>query len=247
MKREFGQENGPSDEAVLTNLREWMRGIASGPEFEKATKAELWLLEVDSSNTSGLLPLRIAALTHDLSRAQSSLTSPAYPKPGLNIDNFREWRKLRNQETTAMLDRRLGGIGLSQGLVKRTQLLVQRQEMAFNYPAVLVQAGVSLAFLEVEAPFLVDQAPIGMNGTDTEWLVARMYQRIRIPRALEMAKPFYQEAMKQLAERRRVAQKGYAQSMKRCDNKIGPRYREIQKLRFFADQMIGLGKATLGA
>ena len=81
-------------------------------------------------------------------------------------------------------------------LVEEVARLVSLHEVGGDDAANLVQAADSLSFLEVNPKVLVGWYTSGRAGKERAKAQARwMFERIRVPRARELARPLYEEAI----------------------------------------------------
>ena len=151
-----------------------------------------WLLELDPAASEAL---RLAALTHDIERHFPGGPSPDLSKPPEEDFEYRRVHSERSASFVADWLRAQDGDALVDEVVR----LIHLHEFGGDRDADLLQAADSLSFLEVNIDLPAKWAGEGLcsfeRGVDQHrW----MYERIRVPRARELAAPLY-ERVKSLA------------------------------------------------
>ncbi len=149
-----------------------------------------WLLELDPGADEAM---RLAALTHDMERH-----FPGGPVEDLAFapEENREYRRLHSERSGAIVSEWLRDQGAEESLVEEVERLVLAHETGGAPDEDLVQAADSLSFLEVNPYVLVRWYTSGRCGRDRAKAQARwMLERIRVPRARELAEPLYEEAI----------------------------------------------------
>jgi hypothetical protein len=149
-----------------------------------------WLLVLDPKASEAL---RLAAVTHDMERhfpggPVEDLANP----PEANT----EYRRLHSQRSAEIVGDWLAGEGAAEELVDDVRRLILAHEVGGRLDEDLVQAADSLSFLEVNAPVVARWFTSGRCGRDRSKDQLRwMLERIRVPLALELAQPLYEEAL----------------------------------------------------
>ena len=150
-----------------------------------------WLLELDPGASEALL---LAALTHDMERhfpEGSPVQNLAVPPEG-----DLEYRRLHSERSAAIVGDWLAGEEAPAELVHDVRRLIVAHETGGAPDEDIVQAADSLSFLEVNAPVVVRWFTTGRCGRDRSKAQLRwILERIRVPRARELAQPLYEEAV----------------------------------------------------
>ena len=159
---------------------------------EHLVRARDWVIELEPDAGEAL---RLAALTHDMERHV----------PGGPIQDLADWpedgaeeeyRRLHAERSARIVGEWLREHGASHGLVADVERLVAAHETGGAPDEDLVQAADSLSFLEVNPKVLVRWYTSGRAGKERAKAQARwMFERIRIERARELARPMYEEAI----------------------------------------------------
>ena len=150
-----------------------------------------WLLELEPDAPEAL---RLAALTHDMERhfpAGSPEQNLAVPPEG-----DLEYRRLHAERSSAIVGDWLRGEGAGEELVAEVERLIRAHEVGGAPDEDLIQAADSISFIETNADLPARWAAEGKcsfeRGVDQHrW----MYERIRVPRARELALPLYQRVL----------------------------------------------------
>ncbi len=142
-------------------------------------------------------PLLIAALTHDMERHFPGGTQPNKAE-GLWDDV--EYNTRHAQRSADIVSEWLRSQGVPEPFVVQVIPAILQHEFGGSPAGDLMQAADSLSFLDVNASLTVRWV---LNGETSlrhalrklEW----MYERIRLERARELARPLYQEAVTMVA------------------------------------------------
>ena len=149
-----------------------------------------WLLELDQGASEAL---RLAALTHDMERHFPG--GPVEDLSGAPEENM-EYRRLHCERSATIVADWLRGEGADGAVVADVERLILAHETGGTEDENLVQAADSLSFLEVNAPVVVRWFTSGRCGRERSQAQLRwMLERIRVPRARELAQPLYEEAV----------------------------------------------------
>jgi hypothetical protein len=156
---------------------------------EHLVRTRDWLLELEPGAAE---PLRLAALTHDMERH-----FPGGPVQDLAVwpDDEGEYRRLHAERSARIVGEWLRGEGANGDFVREVERLVSAHEVGGAPDEDLLQASDSLSFLEVNPVVLARWYTSGRAGKPRAKAQAQwMYERIRVPRAQELAGPLYEEA-----------------------------------------------------
>jgi len=149
-----------------------------------------WLLELDPAAGESL---RLAALTHDMERH-----FPGGPSNDLSHEpeDELEYRRLHSERSARIVAEWLRGEGAGPALVAEVERLIAAHETGGAADEDLVQAADSLSFLETNAELVAGWYTSGRCSRDRAKAQHRwMFERIRLERARELARPLYEEAI----------------------------------------------------
>ena len=149
-----------------------------------------WLLELDPRAGEAL---RLAALTHDMERH-----FPGGPAQDLAVPPGEddEYRRLHAERSAQIVGAWLREERAGDGLVADVERLVVAHETGGALDEDLLQAADSLSFLEVNGELLAGWYTSGRCSRERAKAQGRwMLDRIRVERALELARPLYEEAV----------------------------------------------------
>jgi hypothetical protein len=150
-----------------------------------------WLLELEPGASDAL---RLAALTHDMERHFPE----GSPKMNFAVppEDSMEYRRLHSERSAVIVADWLRGEGADEELVGEVERLIRAHEIGGAPDENLVQAADSISFLETNVDLPARWAAEGTcsfeRGVDQHrW----MYERIRVPRARELAWPLYERVL----------------------------------------------------
>lgn len=149
-----------------------------------------WLLELERDASEAL---RLAALTHDMERH-----FPGGPVDDLSIppEDGMTYRRLHSERSAQIVGDWLAGEGAEEELVADVRRLIVAHEVGGAPDEDLLQAADSLSFLEVNPPVVVGWHTSGRCDRERSRAQLRwMFERIRVPRARDLAQPLYEEAL----------------------------------------------------
>ena len=149
-----------------------------------------WLLELDADAAEAL---RLAALTHDMERH-----FPGGPIQDLAVwpQDEAEYRRLHSKRSAQIVGDWLREGGGSGELATDVERLIGAHETGGAPDEDLLQAADSLSFLEVNPEVLAGWYTSGRAGKERAKAQAQwMFERIRIERARQLARPLFEEAL----------------------------------------------------
>ena len=149
-----------------------------------------WLLELDPAAGEAL---RLAALTHDMERH-----FPGGPHNDLSIppEENLAYRRAHSERSAQIVGEWLRGEGAGPELVEEVERLIRAHEIGGAADEDLVQAADSLSFLETNQGVVAGWYTSGRCSRERAKDQHRwMFERIRVPRARELARPLYEEAV----------------------------------------------------
>jgi hypothetical protein len=148
-----------------------------------------WVLELEPSAPEAL---RIAALTHDIERRE-----PGGPRldPRRQEWDDPDYLRAHSERSAGIVDGWLAGRGADAALRERVAALIRNHETGGPDGADTLQAADSLSFLEVNAARALAWIEEGrctpaQARAKLDW----MLERIRVPRARELADPLHRRA-----------------------------------------------------
>lgn len=166
---------------------EWIRPYWNAHHLVRARD---WLLVLERDAAEALV---LAALTHDMERF-----FPGGPEfdPGTMVAHDEDYRKAHSGRSAAIVGDWLAGQGADPELVERVRELIELHEIGGTPDADLVQAADSLSFLETNGELVLGWYTKGRCSAErAKAQHERMFERIRIERARELARPLYEAAI----------------------------------------------------
>jgi hypothetical protein len=157
---------------------------------EHLVRTRDWLLELDPAAGEAS---RLAALTHDMERH-----FPGGPVQDLAVwpEDEVEYRRLHAERSARIVGDWLHRQDADGVLVSEVERLILAHETGGTRDEDLVQAADSLAFLEVNGEVIARWCTDGRCGPErAKAQAAWMFERIKIDRARELARPLYEEAI----------------------------------------------------
>jgi hypothetical protein len=150
-----------------------------------------WLLELEPDASEAL---RLAALSVDMVRhflEGSPKQNLAAPPEG-----DMEYRRLHSERSAAIVGDWLRSEGADEELVAEVERLIRAHEVGGEPDENLVQAADSISFIETNIDLPARWAAEGKSSFERGVEQHRwMYERIRVPRARELARPLYERVL----------------------------------------------------
>jgi hypothetical protein len=177
---------------VLPQAAEWVR--TSHPHARHLERALHWL---DALAPGAPAPMRLAALLHDIERAD--------PDPDSPFDSARDWSRdayldYHQGRCAAHLARWLAERAVEPGDLAAAVALVAVHERGGWPQADLVQAADSLSFIETLAPLLVEWVATGRSSRGGALAkLDFMWERMRVPAARELGGEIYAAARREVS------------------------------------------------
>lgn len=152
-----------------------------------------WLLQLEPQ---ARLPLRLAALTHDMERSV-----PGGPRLDARTQDWddRGYLAAHSERSAVIVADWLATQAAPQELIDEVRELVLAHEIGGGRYGDLLQAADSISFLEVNGD--VARRWVREGRCNPRKALAKldwMYERIRVPEARELARPFHDEAVRAL-------------------------------------------------
>jgi len=167
-----------------------LQWIATYWNADHLVRTRDWLLELEPE--AGLA-LRLAALTHDMERH-----FPGGPSQDLSAEpeEDMEYRRLHSERSARIVGDWLRQQGVEDGLVHDVERLIRVHEIGGAADEDLLQAADSLSFLETNADLVAGWYTSGRCSRERAKSQHRwMFERIKLPRARDLARPLYEEAI----------------------------------------------------
>jgi len=149
-----------------------------------------WLLELDPEAGPAL---RLAALTHDMERH-----FPGGPQVDLSAEpeEDMQYRRLHAERSARIVGAWLREQGAEESLVGEVERLIRAHEEGGRPDEDILQAADSLSFLETNAELVAGWFASGRCSRERARSQHRwMFERIKLPRARDLARPLYEEAI----------------------------------------------------
>ena len=157
-----------------------------------------WLRVLDPGAPAALV---LAALTHDIERHFPAPDAPVFDARRGPADP--DYARRHQARSARIVGEWLRGQGAEEALVEEVTSLIAVHEDGGWPAADRLQAADSLSFLEVNVDLFLDRIPARVQGVGPDEARAqfrRMYERIRLPRARELARPLYEAAVARVDE-----------------------------------------------
>jgi hypothetical protein len=175
---------------LLPAARAWVEGVH--PHARHLLRTEDWLLALDARAGE---ELRLAAVLHDIERA--------FPDPRSSWDSKRDWdspayNRWHQDRCADIASGWLRERGAQSGLVEAVDALIRVHEDGGWPEADLLQAADSLSFLDTMVGLV-----LGWPRDRAEGKLRNSVERMapRLTRARELAAPYYEAALREIALR----------------------------------------------
>jgi len=159
-------------------------------------QTEVWLQRLKPDASEEML---LAALTHDMERAFPGPDSPSLdPKGGVDNPTY---NIAHSERSARIVSKYLREQGASQESIEEVGRLIRAHEYGGDSDEKFVQAADSLSFLEVNVDVFLGWMDAGDEKWNADAVRAKftwMFERMQIPRACELARPLYEEAIRKL-------------------------------------------------
>lgn len=153
-----------------------------------------WVKKLDPKVDEAVL---LAALTHDVDRGLSGLRKVRFPK-GLTDKEYVHFYKKHSLEAAKIVADFLKKEEASERLIKKVKNLIENHEFGGTYEQDLVRDADSISFLEVAPPAFIRFIPQKRTKDEVRRKFKFMFERITLPEAKKIAKPFFEKAITEL-------------------------------------------------
>jgi len=179
------------DDELVERARAWVAAVH--PHARHLNRTLDWLLVLDPDASEAL---RLAAVLHDIERAFGPDEAPPDRTDPIS-SVYTAWHQERSARLAA------DWLGEEQhaprALVDEVRGLVGMHEDGGNPDADLLQAADSIAFLEIQVDLFLDMVRDGrISRAAAERKFRWMFDRVRVPRAREIAAPMLAAALARL-------------------------------------------------
>lgn len=172
---------------LLEQARAWIEPYWNARHLRRTLD---WLLVLDPGASEAL---QLAALTHDMERF---LPGGVDFDPGTMPAHDEAYRKLHSERSALIVGDWLSEHGADPELVGTVRHLIELHEIGGDDASNLVQAADSLSFLETNAALVrswVDDGRCSLERAKQQH--ERMFERIQVEHARELARPLYARAL----------------------------------------------------
>lgn len=180
---------------LFNKATQWV--IANNPRHTRhLVQSEYWLRQFAPDVP---LSVRIATLTHDMERAFPGDDSPDMSRMVRPTDTL--YNIAHGRRSARFVSAWLKEQGADEAFVDIVSDLIVVHEYGGWPEADLVQAADSVSFLEVNTQLFIDWIATAKHGWGYERTMTKfnwMYDRITIPAAKKLAKPFFVDAIAQI-------------------------------------------------
>jgi len=157
-----------------------------------------WVLHLKPNATEALL---IAAVSHDIGRS-SKLNKENLTPVDMPLEQFMKY----HQETSAaIMENYLTQIGVPQSIIQRVKELISKHETGGDEDQNLLKDADSLSFLETKIDHFLNEQVQKMGIEVVREKFDWMFRRIDSKVAKKFALPLYDDAMKKVHERMKIA------------------------------------------
>lgn len=180
---------------LVQEVQRWVE--ENFPRFGKVEhliRSAYWVKQLDPEIGEAVV---IAAMAHDMERAFPGPDSPSL-KSGYTPEEYQEYLIEHSFRSAKIVGDFLRGQGADKGLVEKVENLIKSHEFGGSYEQNLVADADSISFLEVTASLFISWIPERRTKHEVREKFILMYNRIKLPKAQELAKPFFEKAMEEL-------------------------------------------------
>jgi hypothetical protein len=182
---------GQEATSVVGDLEHRAEGwIAGYSQAHHLIRTRYWVVQLDPAADDAL---RLAALTHDIERHVPG--GPTQDRAASAWDDP-EYLAAHSERSARIVGAWIREQGGAETLARDVEALIRAHELGGSPEADLLQAADSISFLETLAPVSAAWVRDGVCSADkAKEKHAWMYQRIRLQRARELARPYYEAAL----------------------------------------------------
>jgi len=172
---------------LVERAEEWIRPYWNAHHLAR-TRDWLLVLEPDASEA-----LVLAALTHDVER---HFPGGVDFDPAIMAPHDERYRTQHSERSAQIVGEWLRSEDADEELVRHVEDLILLHEIGGDPESDLVQAADSISFLETNAGLVLAWYTNGRcSAARAKQQHERMYERIRVEQARELARPYYERAL----------------------------------------------------
>lgn len=182
-------------EKVKQFVKESFQKSTSGDSMNHFERTVYWTQQLNPEADEAIL---IAAYAHDIARAfRKTNSEQTFKNKELNDKGILE----EHQKTGAkIITKFLEKEGYGKNKIKRISNMVLKHEIGGDEESALIKDADSVSYLEVNAPKHARKFPALLGKNKTRRKIQWMFERISSNRAKQIAKPFYEKAIRILDE-----------------------------------------------
>lgn len=157
-------------------------------------RSAYWVKKLDPKADEAVI---IAALTHDMERAFPGSDEVKFLS-GYTDDEYTKLYKKHSLRSAKIVGKFLKEKGVGSKLINKIKELIKQHEIGGTYEQNLVKDADSISFLEINAPIFISFIPEKRTKEEVRKKFDWMFNRISLPKAKKLAKPFYKKAIAEL-------------------------------------------------
>lgn len=182
---------------IIQEAESWISEIHYNADHLLRTAYWVKMLEPHASEE-----LILACITHDVERAFPERRIPqGSDEEGANIKWDDEVYNLwHGRRSAGFVEQFLKSKGVPQTFIDKVKDIIEFHEMGGDEEQNLIQAADSISFLEINGPRFIKNIPKKYTKEQVKDKFDYMFFRMQIPKAKDMAKPFYEKALRDLEE-----------------------------------------------
>lgn len=177
---------------LLQEVRKWVEDNYFNANH--LVRSVHWVKKLDPKADEATI---IAALTHDMERA--------FPGPnevkfltGYTDEEYLELCRRHSLRSAKIVGNFLKEKGAKSKLINKVKELIKQHEFGGAYEQDLIKDADSISFLEANAPIFISFIPEKRTKEEVRKKFDWMFNRISLPKAKRLAKPFYEKAVAEL-------------------------------------------------
>ena len=179
---------------LYQEIREWVEKNCFNAKH--LVRSAYWAKKLDPEVDEAII---IAALTHDIDRVFPGPDEIKSPFPsGLTDKEYNNLYKKHGLRASRIVGEFLEKRGAKKKLINKVKKSVEKHEFGGTYEQNLVKDADSISFLEVNLPVFIGFIPEKRTKGEVRRKFEFMFERITLPEAKKIAKPFFKEAMAKL-------------------------------------------------
>jgi hypothetical protein len=180
---------------IIKDCEKWVLNIYTNGNH--LVRTGYWVRRLDENASPELV---IACVTHDIERAFPQGREPrgsSETGAGVNWEDkaYNLWHGKRSAKIVGEF---LVKKGMDKKFIAKVKRLIVVHEMGGTYEENLIKDADSISFLEINGPLFISWIPKKYTANQVREKFDYMYNRITLPKANNLAKPFYESSLKKL-------------------------------------------------